>query len=54
MSEASEILTDLKRLATDWLRYGLTVGEASLKSSARFIDDAADELRKFADKLRSA
>jgi hypothetical protein len=48
---AQEILTDLRRLGVAWIKYGVSVGEAALQTSARSLDDVAKALRTAADKL---
>jgi hypothetical protein len=48
---AQEILTDLRRLGAAWIKYGVSVGEAALQTSARSLDDAAKALRVAAEKL---
>ncbi len=48
---ASEIVNDLAKLGATWVRYGLTLGESSLQTSARSLEDAARAVHKLATKL---
>ena len=50
---ARELVDDLARLGKSWLKYGLAVGESSIQTSARTLDDAAKALRKLADRIGS-
>ena len=49
---ARELVSDLGKLGAGWVRYGLTVGESSMQASARTLDEAAQALRKVAERLR--
>ena len=50
---ARELAGDLGKLGKSWIRYGLTVGESSMQASAHTLDEAADALRKVAERLRT-
>ncbi len=50
---AREIVDDLGKLGKSWIRYGLTVGESSMQASAHTLDEAAEALRKIAERLRA-
>jgi hypothetical protein len=50
---ARELVQDLGKLGATWVRYGLSVGESSMQTSARTLDDAARALSKVADRLRN-
>jgi hypothetical protein len=51
---ASEVVADAAKLGAAWVRYGLAVGESSLHTSARSLEDAASIMRKLADRLPNA
>ena len=50
---ARELVGDLGKLGAGWVRYGLAVGESSMQASARTLDDAAQALRKVADRIKN-
>lgn len=50
---ARELAGDLGKLGKSWIRYGLTVGESSMQASAHTLDEAAEALRKVAERLRA-
>ncbi len=50
---ARELVDDLGKLGKSWIRYGLTVGESSMQASAHTLDEAAEALRKIAERLRT-
>lgn len=50
---ARELVDDLGKLGKSWIRYGLTVGESSMQASAHTLDEAAEALRKLAERLRA-
>ena len=51
---AQELVNDLAKLGAAWVRYGLSMGESSMETSARTLEETARNLRKVAEKLRSA
>jgi uncharacterized protein YbaP (TraB family) len=50
---AQELVADLGKLGATWVRYGLSVGESSMQTSARTLEETARSLRKVAERLRS-
>ena len=50
---ARELAGDLGKLGKSWIRYGLTVGESSMQASAHTLDEAAETVRKVAERLRT-
>ncbi|HEX8952124.1 MAG TPA: hypothetical protein VF945_09790 [Polyangia bacterium] len=50
---ARELAEDLGKLGKSWIRYGLTVSESSMQASAHTLDEAAEALRKVAERLRA-
>ena len=50
---ARELAGDLGKLGKSVVRYGLTVGESSMQASAHTLDEAAEALRKVAERLRA-
>ncbi len=48
---AAELVGDLAKLGAAWLHYGLTLGQTSLVTSARSLEDAARSLQKLSQKL---
>jgi hypothetical protein len=50
---ARELARDLGKLGAAWVRYGISVGQSSMQTSARTLDDAARALGKVADRLRN-
>ena len=53
LEAARELVTDLGKLGATWVRHGLSVGESSMQTGARSLDEAARALRKIADRLRN-
>lgn len=50
---ARELARDLGKLGAEWVRYGISVGESSVQTTARSLDEAARALGKLADRLRN-
>ena len=50
---ARELVDEIGKLGRSWIRYGLTVGESSMQASAHTLDEAAEALRKLAERLRA-
>jgi hypothetical protein len=50
---AQDLVTDLSKLGAAWVRYGLSVGESTMQTSARTLEETARSLRKVAERLRS-
>ncbi len=48
-----ELAGDLGKLGKSFVRYGLSVGETSRQASAHTLDEAAEALRKVAERLRT-
>jgi hypothetical protein len=53
LDAARELVRDLGKLGAGWVRYGLSVGESSMQTSAHTLDEAARALGKLADRLRN-
>ena len=51
---AQALVDDLTKLGAAWVRYGLSLGESSMQTSARTLEETARNLRKVAEKLRRA
>jgi hypothetical protein len=51
---AQTLVEDLAKLGAAWVRYGRSVGESSIETSARTLEETARNLRKVAERLRSA
>ena len=51
---AQELVGDLAKLGAAWVRYGRSVGESSMETSAKTLEETARNLRKVAEKLRRA
>lgn len=45
------LVDDVIQLGTTWVRYGLTVGEAALRTSAQSLEGAAKVLTKLSETL---
>jgi hypothetical protein len=50
---ARDLVRDLGKLGAGWVQYGLSVGESSMQTTARSLDEAARALGKIADRLRN-
>jgi hypothetical protein len=48
----SDLAAGLIAVGTGWLRYGLSIGESSLKTSAHTLTSTAQLLAQVADRLR--
>jgi hypothetical protein len=53
LETASQLAASLVALGTAWLRYGLAVGESSLKTSAHTLESTARLFAEVADRLRA-
>jgi hypothetical protein len=50
---AQQLLADLGKLGATWVRYGLSVGESTMQTSAQSLEHAARSLRSAAERLKS-
>jgi hypothetical protein len=50
---ARDLVRDLGKLGASWVRYGLSAGESTIRTTAHSLDEAARALTKLADRLRS-
>ena len=53
LDAARELVRDLGKLGKGWVRYGLTVGESSMQTTAHTLDEAAAALVKLAARIRN-
>ncbi|MDB4971294.1 MAG: hypothetical protein JWN44_6983 [Myxococcales bacterium] len=50
---AQELVAGLGKLGATWVRYGVSVAESTIQTSALTLEEAARNLRKVAERLNS-